>query len=62
MEEIDKKIVVLESKIKRQRITLSMFTVVVFFSTITSFSLRMKFDRLLDLLEEVVRLTTLLVN
>lgn len=62
MEEIDKKIAVLESKIKRQRITLSMFTVVVFFSTITSFSLRMKFDRLLDLLEEVVRLTTFLVN
>ena len=62
MEEIDKKIAVLESKIKRQQITLSMFTVVVFFSTITSFSLRMKFDRLLDLLEEVVRLTTLLVN
>ncbi|MBC8581360.1 hypothetical protein [Zhenhengia yiwuensis] len=62
MEEIDKKIAVLESKIKRQRITLSIFTVAVFFSTITSFSLRMKFDRLLDLLEEVVRLTTLLVN
>ena len=62
MSEIEQKIAVLESKIKRQRLTLQIFTIVLSFSTLTSFSLRMKFDRMLYLLEELIHLTTLLVN
>ena len=62
MEEIDKKIAVLESKIKRQRITLSIFTVAVLFSTLTSFSLIEKYNRMLDILEDIIRLLTLLAN
>lgn len=62
MVEIDKKIAALESKLQRQRITLQIFTVAVLFSTLTSFSLRMKFDRMLDILEEVIHLLTLLIN
>ena len=62
MLDIDPKIAALEAKIKRQQITLNIFIVAVFFSALTSFSLRMKFDRMLDLLEELIRLTALLVN
>lgn len=62
MVEIDKKIAALESKLQRQRITLQIFTVVVLFSTLTSFSLIEKYNRMLDILEDIIRLLTLLAN
>lgn len=62
MVEIDKKIAALESKLQRQRITLQIFTVAVLFSTLTSFSLIEKYNRMLDILEDIIRLLTLLAN
>lgn len=62
MLEIEQKIAVLESKLQRQQITLRIFTVAVLFSTLTNFSLQGKFNRMLDILEEIICLLTLLVN
>lgn len=62
MSEIEQKIAVLESEIKRQRTTLQIFAVVFFFSLLTKFSLQMKYDRVLEFLEELIRLITLLVS
>lgn len=62
MLEIEQKIAVLESKLQRQQITLRIFTVAVLFSTLTNFSLQGKFNRMLDILEEIICLLTLLAN
>lgn len=62
MDKIDKKIAALESKLQRQRITLSIFAVTVLFTTLTSISLIDKFNRMLDILEEIIHFLALLTN
>lgn len=62
MSEIEQKIAALESKLQRQRITLAIFAVSVLFTTLTSFSLIEKFNRMLGILEEIIRLLTFLTN
>lgn len=62
MDKIDKKIADLEAKLQRQRITLSIFAVTVLFTTLTNFSLQGKFNRMLDILEEIIHFLALLTN
>lgn len=62
MSEIDKKIAALESKLQRQQITLSIFSVAVLFATLTNISLIDKFNRMLDILEEIIHFLALLTN
>ena len=62
MSEIEQKIAALEAKLQKQRITLSIFGVAVLFTTLTNFSLIDKFNRMLCILEETIRLLTILTN
>ena len=62
MDKIDKKIADLEAKLQRQRIALSIFAVTVLFTTLTNFSLQGKFNRMLDILEEIIHFLALLTN
>ena len=62
MSEIDKKIAALEAKLQRQQITLLIFKVVVIFTALTNISLIDKFNRMLDILEEIIHFLALLTN
>ena len=62
MSEIDKKIAALEAKLQRQQITLLIFKVVVIFTALTNISLIGKFNRMLDILEEIIHFLALLTN
>lgn len=62
MTDIDKKIAALESKLQRQRITLSIFAVSVIFTTLINIGLIDKFNRMLDILEEIIHFLALLTN
>ena len=62
MSEIDKKIAALEAKLQRQQITLLIFKVVVIFTALTNISLIDKFNRMLDILAEIIHFLALLTN
>lgn len=62
MSEIDKKIAALEAKLQRQQLTLLIFKMVVIFTALTNISLIDKFNRMLDILEEIIHFLALLTN
>lgn len=62
MTEIDKKIAALEAKLQRQRISLLFLTISTILSALAHLSLIDKFNRMLDILEEIIHFLALLAN
>lgn len=62
MTELDKKIATLEAKLQRQRISLLFLVISTILSALTHLSLIDKFNRVLDILEEIIHFLALLTN